>query len=246
MSATTPIKNPLAVSKVYRLALCLYPEVTALDYQGPIEFLGGFSTEYRSDLNSYLHVHHLEEYLPPFAIDIEYVSHSLDAIKPLAGPRMLPTRTYEGVMKSGEQFDILMIPGGATGNPHQVDPSLLQFLKQQAPGAKHILTICTGSWILAGTGLLDGKKATSNKMTYNVIKESTKDRPITWIPKARFVVNDDKKIWTSSGVTAGMDMAYAFMEYLAGPDIARKLSIMMEVSPKKEDEDEFAEVNGLV
>jgi putative intracellular protease/amidase len=54
-------------------------------------------------------------------------------------------------------------PGGT------IDPSLIEFLKQQAPGAKYILTVCSGSWVLADTGLLNGKKATTNKAFYNRI-----------------------------------------------------------------------------
>lgn len=176
------------MDKTYHLAVCLFPRVTTLDYQGPIELLGCFPSDLRAEPNS--HLQFFKDYLPPFAIDVEYISHSEDPITPATGPNVLPTGTYEGVMKSGKQFDIIMIPGGRfptrlgpalirnrvcylTGpltNPNQVHPSLLQFLKQQAPGVKHILTICTGSWILAGAGLLNGKKATTNKLMYNVVK----------------------------------------------------------------------------
>lgn len=52
---------------------------------------------------------------------------------------------------------------GAGARPGVISPSVLQFIKLQAPGAKYILSACTGSWILAQAGVLDGKKATSNK-----------------------------------------------------------------------------------
>jgi len=82
-----------------------------------------------------------------------------------------------------------------------VTPSLVNFIQRQEPGTEYILSVCTGSWILSATGLLNGKKATTNKALYKVVVESTKDLNITWIPKARYVV--DGKYWTSSGVTAG-------------------------------------------
>ncbi|KAJ3872547.1 class I glutamine amidotransferase-like protein [Lentinula edodes] len=227
MSSPVSVKTSLAVNKTYHLAVCLFPEVTTLDYQGPIELLGGFSTDLRAKPDS--HLQYFKQHLPSFAIDVEYLSHSEEPITPSAGPK----------------FDILLIPGGPTASPVHVHPSLLQFLKQQAPGAKHILTICTGSWILAGTGLLDGKKATTNKMMYKIVTESTKDLNISWIPKARYVVNDDKKIWTSSGVTAGVDLAHAFLEHLAGRDTANSLGIVMEMSYKQEGDDAFAAVHGL-
>ncbi|KAK7434062.1 hypothetical protein VKT23_020388 [Stygiomarasmius scandens] len=146
---------------------------------------------------------------------------------------------------SGAQFDIIMIPGGPTASYKLVDPSLIEFLKKQGPNAKHILTICTGSWILAGTGLLNGKRATTNKSYYNRVVEDTKDMNIQWVPKARWVVNDDKQIWTSSGVTAGQDLGGAFLEFLAGKELADIFRNMLELSRKDEEDDEFAAVYGL-
>lgn len=58
---------------------------------------------------------------------------------------------------------------GVHAEPEVVDPSLIEFLKRQAPGAKYILTVCSGSWVLAGTGLLNGKKATTNKAFFKKI-----------------------------------------------------------------------------
>jgi putative intracellular protease/amidase len=53
-----------------------------------------------------------------------------------------------------------------------VPNALIEFVKRQAPGAKYILSVCTGSWILAGIGLLDGKKATSNKSVLKALMAS--------------------------------------------------------------------------
>ncbi|KIK57525.1 hypothetical protein GYMLUDRAFT_86740 [Collybiopsis luxurians FD-317 M1] len=235
---------PLPVDKTYRLAVCFFPEMTVLDYQGPIEILGGFSTAERARQDTYLaHLKHP----PSFAIDVEYLSHSDEPVTPFVGPRVLPTGTYEGAMKAGKQFDILLIPGGPSASPTHVHPSLLEFVKQQAPGAKHILTVCTGSWILAGTGLLEGKRATTNKMLYRLVTESTKDKNIEWMPKARYVIgDDDHKIWTASGVTAGMDLANAFLEYLAGPETAKEFGEVVEMCVKGPGDDEFAAIHGLI
>ena len=69
-------------------------------------------------------------------------------------------------MSSPTRFFLL---AGARAEPDIVDPSLIEFLKKQAPGAKYILTVCSGSWVLAGTGLLNGKKATTNKAFFKRI-----------------------------------------------------------------------------
>ncbi|PBK78690.1 hypothetical protein ARMSODRAFT_947665 [Armillaria solidipes] len=138
----------------------------------------------------------------------------------------------------------------------------MNFLKRQGPNAKYILTVCTGSWILSSTGLLDGKRATTNKKMFNVIKEDTKDLPITWIAKARWVATEDKKIWSSSGITAGklvgpkrhyspdvatgMDLAYAFLEHITGKGPAEASAKLLEMMVNGEGDDPFAAKNGLV
>ena len=112
---------------------------------------------------------------------------------------------------------------GIRAAPDTVDPSLIEFLKKQASGAKYVLTVCSGAWILASTGFLNGKKATTNKSLYRRIVvclnlegiitdwrtltsmislKAATDKSIQWVPKARWVV--DGKTWTSSGVTAGV------------------------------------------
>ena len=54
--------------------------------------------------------------------------------------------------------------------PEVIQPSLLEFLKNQVPGAKFVLSTCTGSWALAQAGVLNGKRATSNKALFEEIK----------------------------------------------------------------------------
>ncbi|KAK7458162.1 hypothetical protein VKT23_010070 [Stygiomarasmius scandens] len=237
---STPVPPPGPTAKTtYTLAVCLFHHFTTLDYQGPIEILTAYSTSNRKNYGF------LFETFPDSAIDAEFLSHSMEPVEPGIGPKVLPTGTYKDVMEQGRQFDIILIPGGA-GNPGNVDSSLLEFIKTQYPKAKHILTVCTGSWILAGTGLLSGKKATTNKKVFRMIEEFTKDLNITWVPKARWVVTDDNKIWTSSGITAGMDLANAFMEYFVGEEFAYEACKIAELTPKGEGEDEWAAVHGLV
>ncbi|KAK7034031.1 hypothetical protein VNI00_012462 [Paramarasmius palmivorus] len=225
--------------KVYRLAVCLYPGLTVLDYQGPIEILGGFSTEVLASFG------HLYKTRPPCSINVEFLSHTMEPVKPFTGPAVVPTMTYKEALEA--DIDIILIPGGPNSDPKLLDPSLIEFLKKRGPLAKHILTICTGSWVLAGTGLLDGKRATSNKASFKLVVEATKDLNITWIPKARWVVNDDKHIWTSSGVTAGMDLANAFLEYFVGEKFAEEIRGIVELKATKDpNDDEFATYHGLV
>ena len=67
---------------------------------------------------------------------------------------------------------------------------------------------------------------------------------MTWVPKARWV--EDGRMWTSSGVTAGIDMAHAFLKHLVGDEIAETIRAGIEASVHEQDDDEFAEAHGLV
>lgn len=216
-----------------QLALCLFPGVFALDYQGPVEQFGFLSPKYKA------------RKLPencPYSIEITYLSHTLDPVQPDSGPQIVPTRTYADV-KQEEQFDIVFIPGGSGARPANTPEEVLSFVKRQAPKAKYILTVCTGSWILARCGLLEGKRATTNKATFAVVKADVSDK-IQWVGKARWVV--DGNIWTSSGVTAGIDMANAFLTHLVGEDTATLIRNVIELSVREQDDDEFAAIHNAV
>lgn len=103
-----------------------------------------------------------------------------------------------------EKYDILLIPGGIGNRPLLKNPEYLDLLKKNveavlASGGT-ILCVCTGSVLLAATGLLDGKNATTNKKGYSGL---TPNYPsVQWKQRARWVV--DGQVITSSGITAGM------------------------------------------
>ncbi|KAJ7497581.1 class I glutamine amidotransferase-like protein [Mycena latifolia] len=217
-----------------RVAVCLFPGVTTTDYQGPVELLGILSSKNRQRASG------ISKDLPDLCIEFDYLSHTLDPVEPTAGPLALPSLTYDDAQ---EQFDIILVPGGPNVNPPKACP---EFIKRQSPGAKYILTVCTGSLILARTGLLNGKRATTNKSAFRSVQEETKDLPITWVAKARWVATEDKKIWTASGITAGMDMAGGFLDHLVGQQLGLAMRSFIELSMKAEDDDEFAAYRGLV
>ncbi|ETI35058.1 hypothetical protein F441_18404 [Phytophthora nicotianae CJ01A1] len=152
----------------------------------------------------------------------------------------MPLYATHGFEDATEHIDILVIPGGSPGRlVMQKHEKFMKFLKGVADTATHVLTVCTGSAILATTGLLDGKRATTNKMAYQSVVEA--HPTVNWVHKARWV--QDGKIWTSSGVTAGLDMAHAFMASTYDQNVAETMARYMENVPNTDpNNDPFASV----
>jgi transcriptional regulator GlxA family with amidase domain len=117
----------------------------------------------------------------------------------------LPTYTAHTLQyPPSAKYDILLIPGGLGNRPLLKNPEYLELLKKNveavlASGGT-ILCVCTGSILLAATGLLDGKIATTNKKVYHGLTPNYPN--VRWKQEARWVV--DGQIITSSGITAGM------------------------------------------
>ncbi len=98
------------------------------------------------------------------------------------------------------------------------------------------MTVCTGSALLARTGLLDGKKATSNKRAFAWAK--TNSEKAIWDNKARWTI--DEKFYTSSGVSAGIDMSLGFLSDRFGIEFARQVADEIEyIWTEDKDNDTF-------
>ena len=119
---------------------------------------------------------------------------------------------------------VMVLPGGRGTRSLINEPEFLKALRKLGHTATYVLSICTGSAVLAKAGLLDGKKATSNKAAFNWVM-SISDK-VNWQKKARWVT--DGKFYTSSGVSAGIDMTLGFIADLYGIDEARKIACHIE------------------
>lgn len=111
------------------------------------------------------------------------------------------------MLREAPACDLLLVPGGRGVRSLVTDDDFLTALKHVASQSTYLLSVCTGSALLACAGLLDGKSATTNKKAYDWVTSFSK--AVDWQPCARWVV--DGHIYTSSGVSAGMDMALGFI-----------------------------------
>lgn len=115
-------------------------------------------------------------------------------------------------------IEVLIVPGGG-GTRSNVSEEIA-FIKEMYPKVKYVLSICTGATLLSRAGVLDGKKATTNKFSW--AWASAQGPNVTWVPTARWV--EDGNIISSSGVSAGIDAAYALVSRIYSEPVADYLA----------------------
>lgn len=131
------------------------------------------------------------------------------------GTRIL-TETRANIDPSG----ILLVPGGQGTRPLTNDEAFLAALGELAAQSGYCLSVCTGSALLARCGALDGRKATTNKKAFDWV--AALNGKVLWQRQARWCV--DGKFYTSSGVSAGTDMALGFISDRCGSDKAKEIA----------------------
>jgi transcriptional regulator GlxA family with amidase domain len=199
------------------LAALVFPGFETLDYFGPIEMLGGYGKE----------------------TQIITVAESMDPVPSCHGQRIIPDKT---IFETSD-YDMLLVPGGDTALIAGRDAGMLTWLQEVSAKAECVMGVCTGTILLGMAGVLDGRRATTNKMDFLDTIHHAPD--VTWVKQARWV--KDGKFYTSSGVSAGMDMALAVMADLFGMEMAERLALGSEYEWHKDaDRDPFAKLAGLV
>lgn len=202
---------------MHSVGAVVYPNFELLDLYGPLEMFG-----WRDDL------------------------FSLTLVGQQAGPvasNMGPSAVAEAAIADDQAFDILLIPGG-WGPRMPVDVEALPPLLARAAGrAGIVMTVCTGSALLAASGFLDGRRATTNKAAFRWVQE--KGPRVDWVADARWV--EDGNVFSSSGVSAGMDMALAVIRSIEGDDVANMIALGCEYDWHRDSSwDPFASHHGLV
>ncbi|HTQ30005.1 MAG TPA: DJ-1/PfpI family protein, partial [Opitutaceae bacterium] len=181
-------------SSPLRIGAVLFDGFELLDFFGPLEMFGLLESEAK----------------------ITVVAEKAGPVKSSAGP----SGVAEVTLADSGGFDILLIPGGIGTRREMTSVPFLAELKRLAEASRIVATVCTGSLLLAKTGLLDGRRATSNKRAFQLVKRAVPT--VEWVAKARWV--EDGKYFTSSGVSAGMDMALAVIAKLRGRERALQVA----------------------
>jgi len=199
------------------LGALLFEDFEVLDLFGPLEMFGNM----------------------PGQIAVVTVAEQAGPVRSAQGPRVHADHGFEDC----PPLDLLLVPGGIGTRAEVENDRLRGWLRARADRLEVAMTVCTGTALLAQAGLLDGRRATTNKMFFTW-PESTWPA-VRWVREARWV--EDGKFWTSSGVSAGIDMALAVVTRLADQQTAEFLATATEYEWHRDAGwDPFARVHGLV
>jgi transcriptional regulator GlxA family with amidase domain len=204
-------------TRARRLGVLLFPGFELLDTFGPLEMFGNM----------------------PGMIEIVTIGQEKGPVRSGQGPSTVAEHSFADC----PQLDLLLIPGGMSTRTEVENPATIDWLRRRVPETELTMTVCSGTALLARTGLLDGRRATTNKMFFNDV--ASNGPRVEWVKEARWV--EDGKYFTSSGVSAGIDMALAVIAKLAGQPISDSLATATEYDWHRDAAwDPFAKVHGLV
>jgi transcriptional regulator GlxA family with amidase domain len=145
----------------------------------------------------------------------------------LASPDGQVVRTESGIglctaplPDAGEPIDTLVIAGGGGTRTARHDAGLISWIRTAAPGCRRVATVCTGAFLGAEAGLLDGRRVTTH---WASAEELGAEFPGLSVDPDPIYINDGK-YWTSAGVTAGIDLALALVQEDLGVDVAQTVA----------------------
>jgi transcriptional regulator GlxA family with amidase domain len=190
------------------VGIYVFPEVEVLDFAGPYEV---FTTASRVAAR-------LKRQTAP-AFSAFTVTRQMDVFKARAGLAVVPDFDFA----SAPAIDVLIVPGGVV-TAELAKPEVIAWLRQTADWSRLTASVCTGAFLLAQAGLLDGQRATTH---WEDIADLRRDFPaVQVVENCRWV--DAGKIVTSGGISAGIDMSLHLVERLLGRELAEKTTRQME------------------
>jgi len=200
-----------------KLAILLFPGFELLDVFGPLEMFQ----------------------FAPGTSPAVLVAEQAGPVANIHGTRVVADYGFDDC----PELRCLVVPGGR-GTRKQVDnPALLRFIAERAAQVEVLASVCTGAGLLAKAGALDGRSATGNKWSFAWVQQQGPQ--VRWVKQARWV--QDGAVYTSSGMSAGIDMALSIIERFDCSEIAEKIALGAEYEWHRDPSwDPFARRAGLI
>jgi transcriptional regulator GlxA family with amidase domain len=191
-----------------RVGILVFPDVEVLDFCGPFEVFSATRLD---------ESRRREE---PSPFEVVLVALSMELVKATGGLRVLPDHDLENC----PQLDLLVVPGGWGTRGLVNDDRVIKWIRAQAQDAELVSSVCTGSFLLAQAGLLEGRRATTHWQSLDRMEQTF---PTISVVRDQHVV-DEGSILTSAGISAGIDLALRVVSKVHGEAIGRATARYME------------------
>jgi len=199
------------------VGIFIFDDVEVLDFAGPFEVFS------RTRLVPGAESRRSEDSAP---FDVFTVARSPAPIRAIGGLQVIPTFAWD----TAPAIDILVVSGGFGTRALLRDDETLAWIRRVAASASLVTSVCTGALLLAQNGMLRGRRATTHWAAHDLLVSI--DPTIALQRDVRVVVDT---IFTSAGVSAGLDMAFAVVEQLHGAEVARETARYIEYVPQYQD-----------
>jgi transcriptional regulator GlxA family with amidase domain len=189
------------------IGILLFDDVEELDVVGPWEVLAYWTRTFPED-----------------GYEVRMLAADLDPVTCAKGLRLLPDTT----VAEAPALEVLLYPGGVGTRVRLADEDELAWVRAQRESVPLLTSVCTGSLVYAAAGVLKDRPATTHWSALDLLGEL--DGSIEVRPEARYV--DDGDMITSSGVSAGIDMALHLVARLAGVERAKRVRRGIQYDPE--------------
>jgi transcriptional regulator GlxA family with amidase domain len=187
-----------------RIAFVVYPGIQSLDLVGPFEVFQGANVLQR-----------MRGHAPEYQLQV--FARSLEPLRTESGLQLVPEAALS---RMRGRLDTLIVPGGDGVREAIKDRELLRAVARASSQARRTVSVCSGAFVLAELGLLDGRDATTHWLR---CAQLAREYPKVRVQSEPIFVRDGA-IYTSAGVTAGMDLALALVEEDLGRDAALQIA----------------------
>jgi len=191
-----------------RVGIVLFDDIEVLDFCGPFEVFSVTRLDEETRREA------------PSPFDVFLVAETIAPVTTTGGMQVMPHYSFENCPR----MDILVVPGGWGTRRELKNPVLLAWLRSQAAEVETLASVCTGSMLLGFAGLLDGLHATTHWRSLDWMREAL---PAVTVEYEQHVVTDGR-VFTSAGISAGIDMALKVVARYCGEPIARATAVHME------------------
>ncbi len=193
----------------FNVGFVIFPGITQLDFTGPFEVLSRLGTP------------------PSISTASEFPQSKTHVVAktmlPVTSDRgliIMPTCTFENC----PPLNLICVPGGAGVVEALADAETIDFIRRQGGRAEYITSVCMGAFLIGAAGFLKGRRAATHWAYVDLL-------PLIGATHEKGRIVRDGNVFTSGGVSAGIDFAFGIVAELAGPEVAQAIQLGIEYDP---------------